>query len=122
MNPTETVQAYQRACAEHDWARLRPLLDERLEFTGPMMQTRGADEFIAAMQNFGCAFENRVHHILESDGCVAVLLDCVFKEPCAATVRMSEWSQVSGGRIKKIQLLFDTAQMPGMPPAAAAPS
>ncbi len=119
MNPTETVQADQRACAEHDWAGLRTLLDERLEFTGPRVRTHRADEFLAAMQNFGCAFEHRVHHILVGDGGVAVLLDCVFKAPCAATVRRSEWSQVSGGRIKKIQPLFDPAKMPGMPPAQA---
>ena len=117
MTPKETVQAYQAACASHDWAKLRTLPGDQLEFTGPMMQTHSADEFIAAMKNFGCVFEDRVIHMLEHDGCVASLLDCVFKQPCEATVRISEWSQVSGGRIQKINLVFDPAKMPGMPPA-----
>lgn len=118
MTPLETVQACQCACAVHDWPALRRLLDDRLQFAGPMMKTGSADEFVAAMQNFHCQFENRIHRVLKSDdGWVASLLDCIFLQPFQATVRMSEWVLVRDGRIRELNLIFDPKQMPQMPPA-----
>jgi hypothetical protein len=114
MSRKQIVLAYQTACARHDWATLRALLHPQLEFTGPMMRTTAAEEFIAAMQNFGCTFENRIRQCLREGNWVATLLDCEFQQPCAASVRMSEWCEVSEGKIRRIQLVFNPADMPAM--------
>lgn len=110
--PREIVSAYYAAFDRHDFAAARQLMHDGFQFSGPMMQAGSPEELFAQMQAFQCEFQNRILQMAESGNTVAVLSECTFTKPFEATIRMSEWFSVEGGKIAASTLVYDTRQMP----------
>lgn len=111
-SPQEIVSSYYAAFDRHDFAAARELMHDSFQFSGPMMQAGSPEELFAQMQAFECEFQNRIIQLVESGNTVAVLFDCAFTQPFTATIRMSEWFTVEGGKIASSTLIYDTRQMP----------
>ena len=111
--PREIVTSYYAAFDRHDFAAARQLMDDGFRFSGPMMGANSPEELFAQMQAFECEFQNRILQLVESGSTVAVLSECTFTQPFSATIRMSEWFTVEGGKLTSSTLIYDTRQMPG---------
>lgn len=109
---SDIVKKYYKASAKHDFQAMRALIRDDYQFDGPLMQAKNADEFFAKMSAFDCAFDHNILKIVDNGDDVAVLFDCTFKKPFSATIRMSEWLAVEGGKIKSSKLLYDTSKFP----------
>lgn len=111
----EIVQRYYDAFDNHDFAAARALMHDQFQFRGPMMEASSPEELLGKMQAFECAFTNHVVRMVEDGSTVAVLFDCAFTHPFAATIRMSEWFTVEDDKLVASTLVYDTRQMPAMP-------
>jgi hypothetical protein len=115
--PLDVVKDYLAAFDRHDLVAARSLLHDDYRFEGPLMQAANADQFITQLKAFGCDFTNKILQIAETGSVVGVLFECTFTKPSVATLRMSEWFTVDGGKLRSSRLIYDTRQMP-MAPAA----
>lgn len=113
----DVVKSYLAAFDRHDLAAARALMHDDYQFEGPLMRASSADQLISQLKEFGCDFKNKVLHMAEVGNVVGVLFECTFTKPATATLRMSEWFTVEGGKLKSSRLIYDTRQMP-MAPAA----
>lgn len=119
MKPIEVVKNYYAAFDSHDFGKARSIMHDRFRFVGPMMEASGPDDFFAKMQGFECSFTNKLLQLVETGNTVGALFDCTFTKPFKATIRMSEWFTVEGGKILTSTLVYDTRQMPTPTPAAS---
>jgi predicted SnoaL-like aldol condensation-catalyzing enzyme len=119
MKPIDVVRSYYAAFDAHDFAKARTVMHDRFRFVGPMMEAGDPDDFFAKMRGFDCSFTNRIVHVAENGDTVGTLFDCTFSKPFRATIRMSEWFTVEGGKIMTSTLVYDTRQMPMPAPAAS---
>jgi ketosteroid isomerase-like protein len=112
MRPIDVVKGYYAAFDAHDFAGARALMRDDFRFVGPMMEADGPEELFDKMRAFDCDFKNNLLHVAEDGHTVATLFDCAFTRPFRATIRMSEWFTVEGGKIASANLVYDTRQMP----------
>ena len=112
MKPTDLVRKYYSAFDAHDFAKARAVLRDDFRFSGPMMQPESPEELFDKMKGFDCEFKNQLVHVVETGETVGALVDCVFRRPFQATVRMSEWFTITDGKIASSILVYDTRQMP----------
>lgn len=119
MKAIDVVKSYYAAFDAHDFARARAIMHDRFHFAGPMMEASDPEDFFAKMQGFDCAFTNKIVHMVEHANTVGALFDCTFTKPFKATIRMSEWFTVEGGKILSSTLVYDTRQMPMPAPAGS---
>jgi ketosteroid isomerase-like protein len=112
MKLTDVVKSYYAAFDTHDFARARALMRDDFRFVGPMMEANSPEELFSKMKAFDCDFENHLLQMAENGNTVAALYDCIFTRPFMATIRMSEWFTVEGGKIASANLVYDTRQMP----------
>lgn len=119
MKATDIVKNYYAALDSHDFAKARALMHDRFRFVGPMMEASSPEDLFGKMKGFDCTFTNRMVHMVESGNTVGSLFDCTFSKPFQATIRMSEWFTVEGGKILSSNLVYDTRQMPMPAPAAS---
>jgi hypothetical protein len=112
MKPIEIARSYYAAFDTHDFASARALMSDGFRFEGPMMSAKSPEELFEGMKAFQCDFKNRMLQIVESGSTVACLFDSVFTKPFQATVRMSEWLTIEGGKITSAVLVYDTGKMP----------
>jgi predicted SnoaL-like aldol condensation-catalyzing enzyme len=112
MKPMEIAKNYYAAFDAHDFAKARALMHDRFRFEGPMMSAKSPEELFEGMKAFQCEFKNHLLQMVESGNTVACLFDSVFSKPFRATIRMSEWLTIDGGKIASAVLVYDTAKMP----------
>jgi ketosteroid isomerase-like protein len=112
MKPIDVVRSYYAAFDTHDFGAARALMGDDFRFVGPMMEANSPEELFGKMKEFDCDFTNQMVHMAENGDTVAALFDCVFTRPFNATIRMSEWFTVKGGKIASANLVYDTRQMP----------
>jgi ketosteroid isomerase-like protein len=112
MTPTDVIKRYYAAFDSHDFASARALMGDDFRFIGPMMEAHSPEEMFSKMKEIDCEFKNHVLQVAESGDSVATLFDCIFTRPFQATIRMSEWFTVKGGKIASATLVYDTRQMP----------
>lgn len=104
------ASAYVEAAGRAQDERLPALLDPDIEFRGPYVTLRGAQQYLAALQRLAPV---RLRHDLRKvfvDGQdVCVIYDFVTDTPAGA-VPFVEWLKFEGGKVRSIQLFFDREQ------------
>src|SRR5262245_23777168 len=112
MKAIDVVKSYYAAFDTHDFAKARALMRDDFRFAGPMMSANSPEELFEKMKGFDCDFKNRLVHVVENGNTVAALFDCTFDRPFKATIRMSEWFTIEGGKIASSDLVYDTRRIP----------
>jgi hypothetical protein len=110
------VEKYQAALGRDDWKGARALLEDDLEFIGPLDNFHDADSYIAALQKLYPMVESvDVKRAFVEGDDVAVLCDLHFRPPMPATMYVVEWYRVRGDKISRVQVVFDPRPMGGPP-------
>ena len=114
MKTAELVRIYydtwRNGISSFDASRVGEILDENLEFEGPIAGKRqGAAGFIGGLRRFVEGLQAPIGFLqqVESDGQAASLYDAQLP---AGTMRFAEFFQVEDGRIHGIKLVYDAAQ------------
>ena len=114
MDTREIVQAYFQAWTSGNIAQARSYLADDLKFAGPIDHFDKADDFARALESF-IRIVTKVRLIAEfyTDTEAMLLYDVETPTP-AETIRTAEHFVVSGGRIRKIDLVFDATRLRAM--------
>jgi len=109
----EVVMAYQQAVGQEDFPAARKLLQDNLEFHGPIETLHKADDLIQSIRKLSSIVEGvEVKKVFEDGNDVCVLYD--MKTKVAGTSFISEWFQVKGGKIASIRVVFDARPFAAM--------
>lgn len=114
MKTAELVSTYydswRNGIASFDASRVGEILNENLEFEGPIAGKRqGAAGFIGGLRRFVEGLQAPIGFLqqVESDGQAASLYDAQLP---GGTMRFAEFFQVDDGRIQAIKLVYDASQ------------
>ncbi|HTW55314.1 MAG TPA: nuclear transport factor 2 family protein [Thermoplasmata archaeon] len=111
----DVVMSYQAAMGKGDWKGARGHLADHLEFSGPLDTFHKADDYIAALQKlFPMVEKVDVKRVFAENADVVILCDLHFKPPMP-TMYVVEWYTVTGGKISRVQVVFDPRPMAGAP-------
>jgi ketosteroid isomerase-like protein len=102
--------SWRNGISSFDEDRVRGVLDENLDFEGPIAGKRqGAAGFVGGLKRFveGLRAPIQILHQMDSAEQAAVLYDADLPE---GTMRFAEFFHVRDGRIESIRLLYDAAQ------------
>ncbi len=101
---------YVEAVGKKDFDTVASLLHPRLEFTGNIAASRGAEEWIAALQRLSpILLRNDVRKVFGDGNEVCVIYDFV---TTVCPVPCMEWIVMDGELITSIFLLFDRSRWP----------
>lgn len=119
-NEIETVKRYSQAFHARDMDVARRTLHPKFSFKGPLMEMNGPDEIVQFMQNMPFEyFESNVRYL--QDGPVVVkIFDMTITKPADTTVAMCEILTVEDGKIRNIELFYDSGKLPKMDMGQAA--
>lgn len=108
----EVVKRVSEAWEKKDTKTYRSLLHNDYKFQGPMMEMCSADEAEAFAQNcpFSCSSENATY-VAEGNKVVKIF-DWIVTSPVKFQLRMVEFSVVEDGKIRSVELFYDTAKFP----------
>jgi ketosteroid isomerase-like protein len=102
--------SWRNGISSFDEDRVRGVLDENLDFEGPIAgKRRGAAGFVGGLKRFveGLRAPIQILQQMDSGDQAAVLYDAELPE---GTMRFAEFFHVRDGRIESIRLLYDAAQ------------
>ena len=91
-------------------ADLRHLVADNIEFVGPLMQMRGASEYLALNERLLPAhLETRILRQFEDGDQVCSIYELVLRTPKGGTLTlpMADWIKVSNGRVVEQRTYFD---------------
>ena len=112
IQPRELVDAYLAALSDRDYERARTFLaDSDFEYTSPIATFADADAFMDYTMLVGGiihAITCRKAFVDGPDVCHFLVFDTQLAEKVSTPV--VQWSQVAGGRIRRIEVLFDAHQ------------
>lgn len=111
--PKETVLAFQQAIGKKDFAAARKLLQDNLEFRGPIDTFHKADDYVHALQKLSAIVEGVDILKVFEDG-DDVSLFCDLKTRVAGTSFVAEWYKVSNGKIASVRVAFDARPFAAM--------
>jgi SnoaL-like protein len=109
----EIVLAYQEAVGKKDFAAARKLLQDNLEFRGPIDTFHKADDYLHAIQKLSTIVEGVDILKVFEDG-NEVSLFCDLKTKVAGTSFVAEWYQVKDGKIASVRVVFDARPFAAM--------
>jgi SnoaL-like protein len=106
-SPREVVERYQKALGAQDFKAARAVLDDDLEFHGPIDTFHRADDYLKAIQGLHGIIQRIEPRKTFVDGQdVCFIYNMVTNTP-AGTAPIAEWYRVAGDRIKAIDVFFD---------------
>ncbi len=106
-DPKAVAIAYIEGCAAKRWEAVEPLLAPGMQFIGPNGAIEGVDKYMPVLRRLGPIWaRSDIKKVFTDGGDVCVLYDFVTDTPAGA-VPAVEWLRVEGGRIARIQLVFD---------------
>jgi ketosteroid isomerase-like protein len=103
---TAAVSTYFDAWRSKDFRRLRTVLADDVEFTGPLAQVSTAEEYQASMEQLGAITEDVVIEKMWVDG-GDVLTWFELRTKVAPPTPVANWCHVEGGRITRVRVTFD---------------
>jgi SnoaL-like domain len=101
-----TVQQYFDAWQNNDFAQMRSLLDDKLDFAGPIDHFDTADAYQRAIQGLSQMKTDIVVHKTFVDGPDVVTWYDLHTR-IAPPAPVAEWSHVEGGKITMVRVVFD---------------
>lgn len=115
MSNQDTVREYLGAMfgGHSDFDRARALLADDLDYEGPMLTAKDADDFIGQMRAIAArvpAMKAEIRHVISDGELVAALYELGSPHP----VLFAEWFKVVDGRIAAIAIVHDTRPYAGM--------
>lgn len=121
MSAADTVNGYLNAFYAGDFAAARPFLDEAFHFTGPFIEAKDRETYLASAAPLGRVV--RGHRLLRQwlDGSEIASVYEVRLETAvgAGVVSMFEWHKVAQHLLVSSRLLFDTQSFRALMPRAA---
>jgi ketosteroid isomerase-like protein len=102
--------SWRNGIASFDENRVRGVLDENLDFEGPIAGKRqGAAGFVGGLKRFveGLRAPIQILQLIDSGEQAAALYDADLPE---GTMRFAEFLHVRDGRIESIKLVYDAAK------------
>jgi len=110
--PHETVLAFQKAIGEKDFAAARKLLQDNLEFRGPLEAFHKADDYLHAIQTLSAIVEGvDILKVFEDGSDVSLFCDLKTK---VASSFVAEWYKVNDGKITSVRVAFDARPFAAM--------
>jgi ketosteroid isomerase-like protein len=107
LDPKIVASRCLAAWSSGDFDAVRGLLDERVQFTGPLGHTEGADAYIEGVRGFAKTIQSVEQRRVFGDGDdVCIIYDLVTKS-AAAAIPTAGWYRVRHGRIVSITAFFD---------------
>jgi hypothetical protein len=104
--PKEIVLAYQEAIGREDFAGARKMLDDNLEFRGPIDTFHKADDYLHAIEKLSAIVEGvDILKVFEAGNDVSLFCDLKTKMVGASFV--GEWYKVKDGKIASVRVVFD---------------
>ena len=114
-SPRDVVERYQMALGAKDFKAARAVLNDDLEFRGPIDTFHRADDYMNAIQRLASIIQRIEPRKTFVDGQdVCFIYNMVTNTP-AGTAPIAEWYRVKGDRIAAIDVFFDAR--PFAPPA-----
>lgn len=109
----EIVLAYQEAVGKKDFSAARKLLQDNLEFRGPIDTFHKADDYLHAIQKLSAIVEGvDILRAFEDGNEVSVF--CDLKTKTVGTAFVSEWYKVKDGKIASVRVVFDARPFAAM--------
>ena len=111
--PHETVLAFQKAIGEKDFTAARKLLQDNLEFRGPIDTFHKADDYLHAIQKLSAIVEGvDILKVFEDGNDVSLF--CDLKTKNVGTSFVAEWYGVKDGKIASVRVVFDARPFAAM--------
>lgn len=113
-DPRSTALAYLAAVGDKQFDRVAELLHPDVEFQGPNICLRGADDFVAALRRLGpVVVRNDVRKTFVDGADVGVIYDFVTDTEAGALPAV-EWLTVENGLVRAVRLVFHSAPWPAV--------
>lgn len=109
---SELLKSFYSAMENHDWKTKRTMLHDEFRFTGPLMQTQGADQFIEAVKQFNCQVKFNDIEMIEQNDTVMSFYTFDIAQPFSGTFRMAERVTFENGKLRNSELIFDPRAFP----------
>ncbi len=106
---TEILKAFYTAFENHDWTATRALLQDDFHFRGPTQQADSADAFIAINQQINPDLKFSDVKMIEDGDIIMSFFTSTMTRPAQGANRCAEYVQIEGGKIKSIELIYDSA-------------
>ncbi len=112
-NSREIVLAYQQAIGKKDFQAARKLLQDALEFRGPIDTFHKADDYLHAIQKLSAIVEGvEILKVFEDGDDVSLF--CDLKTKTVGTSFVAEWYRVKEGKIASVRVVFDARPFAAM--------
>jgi ketosteroid isomerase-like protein len=122
LDPKLVASRCLEAWSKGDFDAARALLDEHVQFTGPLGHTEGVDDYIEGVRGLARAITAVEQRRIFGEGDdVCIVYDLVTKTK-AGSVPTAGWYRVRHGRIVSINAFFDARALITYPPEAGAGS
>jgi hypothetical protein len=108
------VETYFNAWKKNDFATMRSVLDDKVDFAGPIDRFDNADAYQKAIQGLSQMTTDIVTHKTFVDG-PDVLTWYDLHTKIAPATPVAEWSRVENGKITMVRVVFDAR--PFTPPS-----
>jgi hypothetical protein len=102
----DVVLAYFEAWKARDFDKMRSLLDDDLDFVGPLDQFSNADDYHKAIEGLSQAMTDIVVQKTFVDG-PNVLTWYDLHTSLAPPAPVADWSRVQNGKISMVRVVFD---------------
>jgi SnoaL-like domain len=106
MEAREVVEAYFSAWQANDFAGMRSLLDDKVDFAGPIDRFDNADAYQQSIEGLSQIKTDIVIRKTFDDG-PDVLTWYDLHTSIAAPAPVAEWSHVENGKITMVRVAFD---------------
>ena len=109
---TDAAATYFDAWLARDFARLRTVLADDVDFAGPMGQVKGVDECLRGLQGLATIMTGiDVQKVFSAGSDVLTWYDMA--TTVADPVPVANWMQVQDGKITRIRVAFDPRGVAG---------
>jgi ketosteroid isomerase-like protein len=107
LDPKIVASRCLAAWSSGDFDAARVLLDEHVQFTGPLGHTEGADAYIEGVRGFAKTIRSIEQRRVFGDGeDVCIIYDLVTKS-APAPIPTASWYRVRHGRVVSVNAFFD---------------
>ena len=118
LDPKLVASRCLEAWSSGDFDAARALLDEHVQFTGPLGHTEGIDDYLEGVRGLAQAIKGVEQRRIFGEGDdVCIVYDLVTKTK-AGSVPTAGWYRVRHGRIVAINAFFDARALISYPPEA----